>query len=175
MSHIRQVHGNACLAAILQRAGAPTQAGFSQRIRKLEGYPYAAYGRFLQAADDELGSGDLALCTQLGEETSRRDLSSVFAFFTRLYGPERLARACARVWAQYYRNAGSMEAIAWRPQETIVRISGFSGMHPAHCKLMEGWMWAAMKTVGARVEEGYESSCTSRGDANHEFFWTWTT
>ena len=47
-------------------------------------------------------------------------------------------------------------------------------MDPVHCKLMEGWMIAAMDFVGARVLPGAcERQCASRGGAYHEFWCRW--
>lgn len=173
IAFIRQTAGAEALRRVVERAGSETQVVFGERIRKLSWYPYDAYGSFLEAADAELGRGDLSYCVALGEEASQRDLNTIFAFFTRLYGPERLIRACSRVWSQYYRGAGHMEAVSTDPDNTVLRIYDFPGMHPAHCRLMEGWMARAMETIGGRIIEGSEIACPSTGAAYHEFFCRW--
>ena len=67
-----------------------------------------------------------------------------------------------------------MTATSWSPERTVLRIDGFPGMHPAHCRLMEGWMIAAMRIIGAIVGPGAaETSCCSRGDEAHEFSCSW--
>lgn len=171
--YIRETRGASDLARVIEDSGPATRAVFSERIRKLSFYPYEAYAAFLRSADRHLGKGDLQLCATLGQEAGRRDLSSVFEFFTRLYGPERLIKSCTRVWAHYYQGAGRMEALAWEPDRTVLRIVDFPEMDPAHCKLMEGWMWRAMEIIGAQVVEGWESTCTSRGGDHHEFVCRW--
>lgn len=173
IAYIRDTRGPDALSRVVQAAGAETQAAFSERIRKLGWYPYGAYARFLRAADAELGKGDLSFCEKLGTEASRRDLNTVFAFFTRLYGPERLVRSCTRVWLHYYRDAGHMQAVSWDPDDTVLRIHDFPEMDPGHCRLMVGWMWRAMDLVGGRVITGSETLCTSSGGPYHEFTCRW--
>jgi hypothetical protein len=74
----------------------------------------------------------------------------------------------------YTEEAGIMEAVDVRPDSTLLRISDFPDMHPAHCRMMEGWMIAAMDVVGARVLPGAcERECTSRGGSCHEFWCQW--
>jgi hypothetical protein len=67
-----------------------------------------------------------------------------------------------------------MRAIAWQPNETVLRIEGFPGMHKGHCRLMEGWMIQTMATIGCQVLPGAkETTCESRGGAYHEFACRW--
>lgn len=147
----------------------------SQRIRKTAWYPYDGFVALLVAADAEYGRGDLDLCRVLGSGSAKLDLGTVFRIFASLASPEHLIKACGRVWGRYYRNAGVMKATAWSPEKTTLEISGFAGMHPGHCRLMEGWMISAMKIIGAEVgPEARETRCCSRGDDVHEFCATWT-
>lgn len=173
LGFIRDSAGPEALTRVIDSGGRAARAVFSERIRKLGWYPYAGYAAFLEAADRELGSGDLRYCVRLGREASRRDLNTVFRFFTQFYGAPRLIRACSRVWPHYYRNAGRMEAVEWAPERTVLRIHGFARMSPAHCRLMEGWMIEAMSLIGATVTDGNETRCASRGDHVHEYVCRW--
>jgi hypothetical protein len=48
-------------------------------------------------------------------------------------------------------------------------------MDPAHCRLMEGWMIAAMDVIGAKVLPGArETACMAGGGPYHEFSCQWT-
>jgi hypothetical protein len=67
-----------------------------------------------------------------------------------------------------------MEAVAWEPARTVLRIHDFPRMDPAHCQLMAGWMMQSMRTIGATVLDASESECTSRGGPYHEFVCRWT-
>ncbi len=145
------------------------------RISGLRGYPYPAFAEFLAALRVGLGGGDPLFCRWLGAEAARRDLATVFTTYTVKPSPERLIQACSGVWSSYYENAGTMEAVSWLPERTIVRIVGFRAMSPDHCRLMEGWMVSAMEVIGIEVHPGSgETVCTSKGGSFHEFACQWT-
>jgi hypothetical protein len=162
------------LDQVLAVAPPATRAVFEERIRVLGWYSYEGFAGLLRASDRKLGTGDLGYCVRLGEAASAKDLGSVFAFLAKLASPEWLIRSCGRVWGQYYRNAGRMEAVAWSPASTILRIHDFPRMDPAHCRLMAGWMVQSMRTLGATVHSGVETRCTSTGGAYHEFTARWS-
>lgn len=175
VKHIKQTRGDETLSRVIAETGAAGEPVFSRRIQLLDWYPYDSFVAFLRAADRVVGEGDLAYCRTLGMAAAERDLSSVFSFIARIYGPERLIRSCSRVWGRYYQNAGRMEAVAWSPEDTRLRIAEFPEMQLAHCRLMEGWMWGAMKQIGARVnDDGRQTHFMGDGDPYHEFACTWT-
>jgi hypothetical protein len=174
--HVKDANGGGApaLDAIVRAAGPGTQAVFAQPIRLMSWFPYSAYTSFLVGIDRTLGRGDLSYCRTLGEFAGSRDLGTVFRIYKALSSAERLIRSCTKVWATYHRNAGTMEAISWRPEETVLRITGFPGMHRGHCRLMEGWMISTMENIGCRVLPGArEIACASKGAAYHEFACRW--
>ena len=70
----------------------------------------------------------------------------------------------------YTDGCGYMEAVDVRQERTVLRITGFPEMDPAHCRMMEGWMIAAMDVIGARVLPGAkETACMTEGAPYHEF------
>ena len=173
--YIKDSRGAAMLANVIQEAGDAARSVFGAPIRVTAWHPYDAFTAFLVAADKRLGRGDPRFCRELGDAAGRRDLNSIFRVYVALASAERLIRSCEKLWTSYYRNAGRMEAIRWRPDDTVLRIYDFSSMHPAHCRLMEGWMIATMAAIGFRVnDDALESECTSRGGPYHEFRCTWT-
>ena len=175
LKHVRIAFGPEAVDGAIASAPAATREVLSRRVLKLRWYPYEAYAGFLRTLADRFAHGNLAYCRELGTVAAYRDLSTVLKIFRVLYGPQRLIKSCTRVWDQYYRNAGTMTALASEPDDTRLRIEGFAAMEPAHCKLMEGWMIGAMAVLGAEVnDDGRETMCTSRGDPCHEFACTWT-
>jgi len=147
---------------------------FTDRVQPLRYYPYAAYVELLYALKLRFGRPNQRFFVTLGATAGERDLGTMFKIYRTLASPERLIRSCSRVWASYYRDAGTMTAIAWAPEDTRLRIEGFSEMDRAHCELMEGWMIATMKQIGVNVnDDARETACTSRGDDHHEFRCTW--
>jgi hypothetical protein len=174
---IRQVKdrcGDKGLAEIVAAVGPRSIEVFGKPIRVMAWYPYSIYTAFLVAIDRRLGRGDLAYCRTLGEQAGKRDLGTIFRIYVALASAERLIRSCTRVWSGYHRNAGTMTAVSWREEETVLRIEGFPGMHPGHCRLMEGWMIETMATIGCDVlPGGHERACMSRGAPHHEFWCQW--
>lgn len=172
--YIKHNHGEAMLERIVKEAGAATQKTFAKRIDGLGLQPYAAFIGFLHSTDRVLGAGDLAFCRRIGEMAAHHDLQTIFRVYAVRPSPEKLIRACTPVWGMYYENAGYMEAVDVRPESTIVRITEFPEMDPAHCRLMEGWMMAAMDVIGAHVLPGAsETECMSQGGRYHEFSCQW--
>jgi predicted hydrocarbon binding protein len=171
--HVKAKKGPDYLDQILQDAGKAAQQVFSERIRVTAWFPYPSYVDSLCAIDRKLGIGDNSYGRDLGREAAKHDIESVWRVYQALASPERLIRSCEKVWVAYHRNAGRMEAIEWSPESTITRIYEFPQMHPVHCRLMEGWMSAALESIGFQVARMEETMCMSRGDPHHEFFCTW--
>lgn len=166
--------GKQSVTEIVGRLNEPARAVFADRIQPLRWYPYATYVELLYALKMRFGKPSEAFFRRLGATAGDRDLGTMFKVYVTLASPERLIRSCSRVWASYYRGAGTMTAVAWDPKNTRLRIEGFPDMDRAHCELMEGWMIATMDRIGVIVSaDARETACESRGDAHHEFACTW--
>ncbi len=162
---------SAVFRRILDAAGSPEV--FGEPVRALGWYPYAAYCNLLAAADRIAGKGTGSYCRDLGAAAGQRDVSTVLRIYVVLSSPERLIRACSKVWPSYYANAGRMDALTWAPHDTTLRISDFREMHPLHCRLMEGWMISTMDMIGLSADDLHECECASTGGKHHEFVCTW--
>jgi hypothetical protein len=167
--------GAPTLARVIEGAGPAARDTFAKPIRIMSWYPYAAFSGFLGSLERHLGKSDPAFCRHLGAAAGTRDLGTVFRIYRALASPERLIRACGKVWPSYYRDAGRMEAVAWEPDYTVLRIYDFPEMDPRHCRLMEGWMISTMLNIGCRVnDDGMERQCMRAGAPYHEFTCSWT-
>ncbi len=172
--HVKQKLGLDGLAEVIRDAGPEALTTFSRRINGLGLEPYAAFIGLLTSVDRHLGTGDLEYCRVIGDLSARHDLESIFKVYAVRPSPENMIRACTPIWGMYTEDAGLMEAVDVRPENTALEIAGFPDMHPAHCRLMEGWMIAAMDVIGVEVLPGArERECTSRGGARHEFWCQW--
>jgi hypothetical protein len=172
--HVKDRHGGDFLGDVVSACPDATRRAFDRAIRANDWHPYEAYGGFLRELEKRIGTGDGAVARELGAIAGRRDLGTIFRVYVALASAERLIRACSKVWPSYYRNAGSMDAITWSPEDTRLRITGFTGMDPLHCRLMEGWMIATMTTIGFQVsQDARETRCASHGAPYHEFSCTW--
>lgn len=171
---VKQTYGEAMLAQVIEGAPAATRQTFAKRINGLSLQPYESFVGLLRSAEQILGAGDLQLCKRLGEMAAHNDLHTIFKGYAVRPSPEEIIRACTPIWGMYTDGAGTMEAVDTSPTHTVLCIRGFPEMDRAHCRLMEGWMIAAMDVVGARVLPGAcESECTSEGGRFHEFSCQW--
>jgi len=172
--YVKHTYGEAMLQRIVDAAPQATRTTFAKRINGLGLQPYESFIGLLRSVDFHLGTGDLQYCRTLGDLAARHDLHTIFQGYAIRPSPEDMIRACTPIWGMYTDNAGAMEAVDTRPERTILRISGFPDMDPAHCRLMEGWMIAAMDVVGARILPGAcETECQSEGGRYHEFSCRW--
>jgi len=172
--HIKEKYGEPALRTVVENAALPTRTVFASTIRVFNWYPYESFSGFLSSAVRNVGGGDLNYARNLGAAAGQRDLSTIFRVYVALASAERLIRSCETIWPSYYRNAGRMVAVTWQPTNTTLRIEDFPRMHPAHCKLMEGWMATTMDTIGFRVSSNArETTCVGRGGPYHEFSCTW--
>jgi hypothetical protein len=172
---VKDTHGEDTLREVFKLARDGPVDVFARRIAIQDWLPYDVYTRFLRALEKQLAAGDRTFARRLGAIAGKRDLGTVLKVFVAIASAERLIRACSKIWPSYYRNAGSMEALEWQPERTVLRVTSFPEMHPLHCQLMEGWMIATMATIGCKVsDDARESVCSSRGGPHHEFVCSWT-
>jgi hypothetical protein len=170
--YIRHNFGEELLSRIVSDAGPATQKTFSKNRRPgLQPYERSSA---CCAASTAISAGDLRVLQALGDLAARQDLQTIFKGYAVRPSPEDMIRACTPIWGMYTEGAGHMLAVHARPDNTVLRIHDFPDMDPAHCRLMEGWMIAAMDFIGARVLPGAcERQCMSRGDSFHEFWCRW--
>jgi hypothetical protein len=175
VKYVKNTRGPDALTAVVAAGNDASRAAFARPIRVMNWYPYSAFVGFLNGLERNLGkAGQHSFCRELGDVAGVRDLGTVLRVYRTLSSPERLIRACDKVWSSYYRNAGRMEAVTWEPSDTTLRIYDFAEMDPSHCRLMEGWMIATMRSIGFCVNnDAFERKCMSTGDPYHEFHCTW--
>lgn len=174
LAYVKERGGKPAIDEVVATLSPATAAVFRERVQPLRYYPYSAYVELLYALKMRFGKNSAAFFRRLGANAGERDLGTMFKIFVAIASPERLIRACTRVWSAYYRNAGTMTAVAWSENDTRLRIEGFDAMDRAHCELMEGWMIATMEKIGVVIgKDARETACASRGEAHHEFACTW--
>jgi hypothetical protein len=175
VKYVKGTRGPEALSSVVAAGSDACRLAFARPIRMMNWYPYPAFVGFLHGLEKALGRpGQHSFCRELGDVAGVRDLGTVLKVYRTLSSPERLIRACDRVWSSYYRRAGRMEAVTWAPDDTTLRIYDFPQMDPAHCRLMEGWMIATMRSIGFYVNnDAFERKCMSTGDPYHEFHCTW--
>lgn len=174
LCHYHELHGREGRAELIASLDWRARQVFSKRIRTTGLYAYAPFTALLRAIDLRCGNGDLSYCEVLGRDAAMADMRSGFSELSRVSPPGRLLRNCGRVWERHYEQ-GTMRAVSWGPEGTVVRIEGFAGIDQAHCRLMKGWLRGALEALGVRVDaDPTEACCAARGDDHCEFRCTWT-
>lgn len=171
---LKEKGGGALLRQAIADMDEPTRAMFSKRILISGWYPYPAFLCSLGVTVRHLELDPPNELKKLGKLSANRDLSNIFAIFKLILRPERLIKSCGVFWHKYYRNAGDIEAIAWQPDHTIIRITDFPDMDPRHCEYVNGYMMGLMEEINFRMLTDQETMCQSRGDPYHEFLYSWT-
>lgn len=169
-----QPRGEALLEKLLARLAPESAAAFKRKIIAIADYPYPRFIELIRAVDQLLGKGDLSTCRKIGFFSAKRDYESVYNLYKHSPRTEDLFRDCNVIWRSYYGNAGEMKAADMSFDGLTIRILGFPGMDPAHCRLMEGWMIQALiESGGLWVQELRETRCCSTGADCHEFTGRW--
>jgi hypothetical protein len=173
INYLKEHYGAAAVDAVVAAAPPETKTVFANRISISQWYSYEAFTGFLGAIAQLYGHADPHFFQTVGENSGKRDLGTIYKIYKNLASSERLIRSCSGIWTSYYREAGEMTAVSWKPDNTVLRIMNFPGMSPLHCQLMVGWMASTMKELGIKFIEFSERACTSKGAPHHEFFARW--
>jgi hypothetical protein len=174
IKHLRSHYGQDAITRLQMTASPALKSLLATRIRGTQWFAYALFAEFLECAQRELAPGDAHFHRDLGDAAGRLDITGIFKVYAAISSPERLIRACAKIWPSYYRNTGEMEALTWAPENTSVCISDFKEMSPHHCLLMEGWMLRVLQEIGIQVDPGgRETECMNTGGTHHLFSCTW--
>ena len=113
LKYIKSTRGPQAVESIIAAGNDPCRATFAQPIRMMGWYPYPAFVGFLHGLERTFGkAGQPSFCRELGDAAGARDLGTIFRVYRTLSSPERLIRACDKVWLSYYRHAGRMEAVS---------------------------------------------------------------
>lgn len=169
IAYIKSRYGQAEFDKLVELAGPNTKNVFSEKIGLLGWYPYEALSKLLDAIQIRLGKGDPNICRTIGSVAAEKDMGSTYSIYKSKKNLERLVHSCGFIWLSYYRNAGEMVLISHSPKHTVIRINNFPNMTVNHCRMMEGWISAALTVMGCTIKHSHETHCMSRGDPYHEF------
>lgn len=162
--------GEALLNKVLAALPPETAAVCRRKVIAVADYPYRVFVDLIRAIDKVVGKGDLTLCRKLGEYAAGRDVSSVLKTVTTAIKAEDMFRASGLLWKSYHLNSGEMKIADPSPEHTVIRISNFPQMDPAHCRLMEGYFSQGLRETGVSLtEEIHEVKCMGKGDSSHDF------
>lgn len=124
--------------------------------------PFELFVELTLEIDRQLGTGDLALCREMGRYGAKVNLPTIYRIFYRLGSLPFILRKASRLWEVHY-DSGRLDVETTDGGATLT-IAAFETPHPAHCLSVLGWAEAAGELSGVKVLEASEELCRTRGD-----------
>lgn len=126
--------------------------------------PFELFVALNVETDARLGSGDLALCREMGRYGAKVNLPTLYRIFYRLGSLPFILRKAARLWEVHY-DSGRLD-VQTEPGYARLTIAEFETPHRSHCLSVLGWAEAAGELSGVKMISAAEIACRTRGDAS---------
>ena len=169
---VRERHGEDGLRRLLDAVPATTRAALERRVLPQEWVPYDVFVEMGVAADRLFGTGDLAVCQELGRYSAEVNLPTLYRLFYRLGSPLYIFRRAAQLWGVHY-DSGQLAAMEEGPGCARLEILGFERPHRVHCLAVVGWATRSVELSGGTVLSAVEERCRARGDETCEMVARW--
>ncbi len=164
------------IARLLTKISPAAAGHFEERILSSVWYPYEAYSALLTTAMNELAAENQdrrALAERLGAFAGRQDAGAVFRVVAAITSLERVVTKSPMFWRRYC-NRGDLEVVEVEAGRLVVRLVDFPGIHPAHCRLITGWILGLGEANGAREASVEKTHCVHDGDSRCEYQGRWS-
>ena len=169
---VRERHAEEGVRRLLEAVTAATRAGLEGRVLPTDWVPYDVFVDMSLAIDRLFGSGDLALCLELGRHSAEVNLPTLYRLFYRLGSPIYIFRRAAQLWNAHY-DSGQLAAMEEGPGAARLEIIGFERPHRVHCLAVLGWATRSVEMSGGVVLSAVEERCRARGDETCEMVARW--
>jgi hypothetical protein len=137
-----------------------TRAFTETRVLVGSWYPETYLRDLLIAADHVLGTGDLALCEQLGHFSARHDLGGVYKSLLHTEDPWTTLTSLPAVWGLMH-NTGRVE-LEPAAGGALVAVRGYALPNAPMCALLRGWLKEATVLSGGLSVAVVEETCRLR-------------
>jgi len=168
---VEERFGRDAYERVLGRLG-PEDAAELRASVAMGWYELSLHSRLLRALDAELGTGDLALVSELGRWEADRDFTLIHRIVLRFASPSIILRKLPDIWKRYY-DHGTWEIV--RDGDVVIgRLRGWGSDCESLRVELTSWMTRAMELVGARDVHIEQLASRARGDALDEWRATWS-
>jgi uncharacterized protein (TIGR02265 family) len=172
LRYVRERFGEDTLARVLQALPEADRAAIGEGVLASSWYPMAAFLRFMQEAERQLGAQEPDVVRRMGRASCDYGVTGVYRIFFKVGSPEFLVSRGARVFSSYY-DTGELRVVEASPGRAVVELSSFEGGAPQFCERLYGWMHRTLELAGARNLRSSHSACVHRGDAACRFEGSW--
>ena len=142
-------------ARLLAALAPETRAVIAGNVLANQWYPFAAFVDLNVSLDKVFGSGDLALCRELGRWSCDVNLTLLYKMLFKIGSVSFIIRRAALAWSTHY-DEGRMQVVDEDAQYVQLRWSGIAEPHRAHCLSVCGWIVRACELSGGKVGETHE-------------------
>lgn len=160
---VSQFHGEAGLQKLLVDVPTATREAIERHVLPHGWVPLEFFIDVNEHADRLFGTGDLALCKEMGAWAARENVPRLFKLFYRLGSPSFLFERAPKLWGAHY-DTGRLEVTEPTPNEVSMALLEFGAPHRAHCLSVLGWVTATVELSGCTVTSSDEPKCRTRGD-----------
>jgi len=171
LRYVRERFGEATLDRVLAALPEADRAALGHGVLASSWYPMAAFLRFMQEAERQLGPQESDLLRRMGRASSDYALRGIYKIFFKVGSPEFIIARAAPVFSSYY-DTGQMKVVESVPGHAEMELIGFGGARE-FCERVHGWMERTLELSGARNVRLAHTACVHRGEAVCRFEAIW--
>ena len=139
LSFVEELYGLDARERVVRAMEGDAREVLSQPILTSGWYPFRVQVGLYETIDRVLGSGDLALCWEIGKYTCEHEMTTIHKMFLRLASLELWVRSAGLMWGRYY-SAGGLEIEQIGDEDGCVRVVNFDPLSKAFCFDFGGWL-----------------------------------
>ena len=156
---MREHHGPEGEARVREALEPASRQRLETGVLRSAWVPFALFVDLNETIDRTFGSGDLALCREMGAYGARVNLPSLYRIFYRVGSIAFILKRAARMWDVHY-SSGRLSVTSGKGWARLM-IEDFAEPHPALWESVAGWGEASAKLTGvadafARLEHSPE-------------------
>jgi len=172
-SFVTERHGAPAWKAIVD-SFAPADRAVLSSIVPGGWYELELYARLIRAADQHLGRGNLTLVYALGRYEAERDLTGVYQWFLKLFGPSTAIDQIGKFWQRFH-DTGEWSIVRRGERDFLAQLAGWGVADAALCRELLGYLGRALELLGGRDVTFDHPRCRVNGDPACEFQLAWRT
>jgi hypothetical protein len=142
-------------------------------VRATDWCPLDLYAHYMVAADKRYGKGDLELCRELGDASSRWQAPELRQTALRTHTPKKVIEGTQKAWQKLY-DRGKWETDWHAPTAVQMRLCEFNPVHAAVCARFAGFFRGALDLAGAHIPDVTHTACVLSGAPTCDFLLVWT-
>jgi hypothetical protein len=163
LAYVEERHGEAGRARVLAALDDEARTVLSGHVLASSWYPFRVQVAIYEAVDRLWGTGDFALCWQIGRFTAEYEATTIHKLFLKLARLDTWLKVAGTMWSRYY-SAGRLEPGEFTDGGGELRVRDFNPISRAFCHDLGGWFWRTAEMSGKKGVEVRHERCLLAGD-----------